>query len=89
MRRTVGTKAGAVLVALLTLALLSSRASPGFPWPRCPGPSAGRSPRRSAPSPSGRPAPGRPASEGQRASPVRHPRRYLGFYADAASACRA
>ena len=31
MNRTIGTKAGAVLVALLTLAVLSSRASPGFP----------------------------------------------------------
>ena len=69
VRRTVGTKAGAVLVALLTLALLSSRASPGFPLAEVPRPSAGRSPRRSGPSPSGRPAPSRPASEGPAPSP--------------------
>ena len=30
MNRTLGTKAGAVLVALLTLAVLSSSASPGY-----------------------------------------------------------
>ncbi|MGH2813560.1 MAG: hypothetical protein ACRDLC_00235, partial [Actinomycetota bacterium] len=77
-----------MLVALLTLAVLSSRASPGFPLadvPKAVGRSIakvlGAKPEKKAPAKVG----------GQRASSFALsdiPRRYLGIYADAATECR-
>jgi hypothetical protein len=89
VRRTVGTKAGAVLVALLTLAMLSSRASPGFPLADVPK-SVGRSIAKALGARPDKPA--RPKPIGQRGASSYAlsdiPSRYLGFYADAASTCK-
>jgi hypothetical protein len=89
VKRTLGTKVGAVLVALLTLAVLSSRASPGFPLADVPK-AVGRSIAKALGAKPERPARSKPA--GQRGASAFAlsdiPRRYLGFYADAASACR-
>jgi hypothetical protein len=82
-------KGGAVVVALLVLALLSSRASPGFPLadvPRAVGKSIakvlGATPARAKPK---HPAAGNGASSFAVAD---IPRRYLGLYTDAAATCR-
>ena len=91
VNRDVRTRAGAVVVALLTLAMLSSRASPGFPLADVPK-SVGRSiakalgaqpeKKKATPKPSGQ----RGASSFALSD---IPRRYLGIYGDAASECRA
>jgi hypothetical protein len=89
VNRTGRTKAGAVLVALLTLALLSSRASPGFPLadvPRAVGKSIakalGAKPGRADRS-------GEPAQRGASSFALADiPKRYLGFYSEAAATCR-
>jgi hypothetical protein len=82
-------KGVAVVVALLVLALLSSRASPGFPLadvPRAVGKSIakvlGATPARAKPK---HPAAGHGASSFAVAD---IPRRYLGLYTDAAATCR-
>jgi hypothetical protein len=89
LNRSAGTKAGAVLLALVTLAVLSSRASPGFPLAEVPK-AVGRSivkalgakPERQA-----RPRP--PAQRGASSYALSDiPRRYLEFYTEAASTCR-
>jgi hypothetical protein len=89
VNRTLGTKAGAALVALLTLAVLSSSASPGFPLAEVPT-AVGKTIARAL---GAKPRP--PASSkgtGQRGASsfalADIPRRYLGFYTDAAAACR-
>jgi hypothetical protein len=91
VNRDVRTKAGAVVVAMLTLAMLSSRASPGFPLADVPK-SVGRSiakalgaqpeKKKATPKPSGQ----RGASSFALSD---IPRRYLSIYGDAASECRA
>jgi hypothetical protein len=89
VRRTFGTKAGAVVVALLTLALLSSRASPGFPLAEVPK-SVGRTIAKALGAKPDRPARSKPAAQRGASSFALAdiPRRYLGFYADAASTCK-
>jgi hypothetical protein len=90
VNRTGRAKAGAVLVALLTLAVLSGGASPGFPLagvPRAVGKSIvdalGATPER----PRG---PREPAQRGASAFALADiPKRYLGFYSDAAATCKA
>jgi hypothetical protein len=89
VNRTLGTKAGAALVALLTLAVLSSSASPGFPLAEVPT-AVGKTIARAL---GAKPEP--PASArgtGQRGASsfalADIPRRYLSFYTDAAAACR-
>jgi hypothetical protein len=86
---TVRTRGGAVLVALLALALLSSRASPGFPLADVPK-AVGRSIAKAMGATPARPARERPATERGASSFALAdiPRRYLGFYTDAASTCR-
>ena len=71
------------------LAVLSSRASPGFPWPTCPRPSAvDRQGARGQAGDAGRPQ-GRRGQRGASSFALSDiPRRYLGFYADAAPTCR-
>jgi hypothetical protein len=83
------TKAGAVLVALLTLAVLSSRASPGFPLADVPG-AVGKSIARALGAKPGRPSPKKePDQRGASAFALADiPKRYLGFYSDAAATCR-
>jgi hypothetical protein len=89
VNRTGRTKAGAVLVALLTLAVLSSGASPGFPLaevPRAVGKSIAKAlgvkPERPSRS-------GEPAQRGASAFALADiPKRYLGFYSEAAATCR-
>jgi hypothetical protein len=89
VNRTLGTKAGAVLVALLTLAVLSGRASPGFPLAEVPK-AVGKAVARALGAKPNAPAPPGPA--GQRGASsfalADIPRRYLGFYTDAAATCR-
>ena len=69
MTRDLRTKAGAVLVALLALAVLSSRASPGFPLAEVPK-AVGRSIAKAlAPKPEKRQPPSRPPSEERARSP--------------------
>jgi hypothetical protein len=80
-----------VLVALVALAILSSRASPGFPLADVPK-AVGRSIARALGSkPAARPA--RPKEAGQRGASSFAlsdiPRRYLDFYTEAASTCPA
>jgi hypothetical protein len=89
VNRTVGARTGAVLVALLTLAVLSSSASPGYSLAQVPR-SVGKSIAKAlgaVPK-----APAKPADTGQRGASsfalADIPRRYLGFYTDAAAACR-
>jgi hypothetical protein len=89
VNRTLGTKAGVVLAALLTLAVLSSNASPGFALAEVPT-AVGKTIARAF---GAKPRP--PASSkgtGQRGASsfalADIPRRYLGFYTDAAAACR-
>jgi hypothetical protein len=89
VNRTVGAKAGVVLLALLALAVLSSHASPGFPLADVPR-AVGRSIAKALGAKPGRPATPRPA--GQRGASAFAladiPRRYLDFYSDAAGTCR-
>jgi hypothetical protein len=89
VNRDVRTKGGAVLVALLMLAVMSSRASPGFPLADVPR-AVGKSIAKAFGAKPG--APARPKGTGQRGASsfalADIPRRYLGFYTDAASACR-
>jgi hypothetical protein len=90
VNRSAGTKAGAVLVALVTLAVLSSRASPGFPLAEVPK-AVGRSIVRALGAKPERPArPKPPAQRGASSYALSDiPRRYLEFYSEAASTCRA
>ena len=78
-----------MLVALLMLAVMSSRASPGFPLAEVPK-AVGKSIAKALGAKPDRPA--QPKGTGQRGASsfalADIPRRYLGFYADAASACR-
>jgi len=89
VNRTGRTKAGAVLVALLTLAVLSSGASPGFPLaevPRAVGKSIAKALGAKPERPSGS---GEPAQRGASAFALADiPKRYLGFYSEAAATCR-
>ena len=76
-------------MALVMLAVMSSRASPGFPLAEVPK-AVGKSIAKAL---GAKPeAPARPNGTGQRAASsfalADIPRRYLGFYADAATACR-
>jgi hypothetical protein len=87
--RTVRAKAGAALVALVMLAVLSSRASPGFPLAAVPK-AVGQSIAKALGAKPDRPA--GTSGNGQRGASsfalADIPRRYLGFYADAAATCR-
>jgi hypothetical protein len=89
VNRTGRTKAGAVLVALLTLALLSSHASPGFPLaevPKAVGRSIAKALGAGPDRPSGSKAPGERGASAFALADI--PKRYLGFYSDAAATCR-
>jgi hypothetical protein len=90
VNRSARTKVGAMLVALLTLAVLSSRASPGFPLADVPK-AVGRSIAKALGSKPQRPA--RPKETSQRGASSFAlsdiPRRYLEFYTQAASTCPA
>ena len=90
MNQSTRTKAGAVVIALLTLAVLSSRASPGFPLADVPK-AVGRSIAKALGAGPERPA--RPKEAGQRGASSFAlsdiPRRYLTFYTQAASTCPA
>ena len=89
MNRSLRTRAGAVLVALLTLAVLSSRASPGFPLadvPRAFGRSIAKALGTKAEAKAAPKAGGQRGASSFALSDI--PRRYLGFYADAATECR-
>jgi len=89
VNQPVRTRAGAALVALVILALLSGHASPGFPLADVPK-AVGRSIAKalgSKPRPPALPKDtGRLGASSFAMSDI--PRRYLVFYADAASACR-
>jgi hypothetical protein len=90
VNRSARTKVGAMLVALLTLAVLSSHASPGFPLAEVPK-AVGRSIAKALGSkPQG---PARPKETSQRGASSFAlsdiPRRYLEFYSQAASTCPA
>ena len=89
MNQPVRTRAGAALVALVILALLSGHASPGFPLADVPK-VVGRSIAKalgSKPRPPALPKDtGRLGASSFAMSDI--PRRYLVFYGDAASACR-
>jgi hypothetical protein len=89
VNRSGRTKAGAVLVALLTLAVLSSRASPGFPLADVPR-AVGKSIARALGASPDRPSPPKgSAQQGASAFALADiPKRYLGFYSEAAGACR-
>ena len=82
-------KAGAVVVALLMLAVMSSRASPGFPLAEVPK-VVGRTIVKALGAKPARPAPPRPPAQRGASSYALSdiPRRYLGIYTEAASACR-
>ncbi|HTF58415.1 MAG TPA: hypothetical protein VK713_00720, partial [Actinomycetes bacterium] len=82
-------KAGAAVVALLMLAVMSSRASPGFPLAEVPK-AVGRSIVKALGTKPARPAPPRPPAQRGASSYALSdiPRRYLGIYTDAASTCR-
>jgi len=89
VNRTGRTKAGAVLVALLTLALLSSHASPGFPLaevPKAVGRSIAKALGAGPDRPSGSKAPGQRGASAFALADI--PKRYIGFYSDAAATCR-
>ena len=89
MNRTGRTKAGAVLVALLTLAVLSGSASPGFPLAGVPR-AVGKSIAKALGARPDRPSrPEGPAQKSASAFALADiPKRYLGFYSDAAATCR-
>jgi hypothetical protein len=82
-------KAGAAVVALLMLAVMSSRASPGFPLAEVPK-AVGRSIVKALGAKPARPAPPRPPAQWGASSYALSdiPRRYLEFYTEAASTCR-
>jgi hypothetical protein len=88
VNRTSGARAGAVVVALLALALLSSRASPGFPLAEVPK-AVGRAVARALGAEPERPArERRPARHGASSFALSDiPRQYLGFYTQAARTC--
>jgi hypothetical protein len=89
VNRTGRTKAGAVLVALLTLAVLSSGASPGFPLaevPRAVGKSIAKALGAKPERPSGSGEPDRRGASPFALADI--PKRYLGFYSEAAATCR-
>jgi hypothetical protein len=90
VNRSVRVQAGAVLVALLTLAVLSSRASPGFPLADVPK-AVGRSIAKALGTRPDRPAQPKQTSQRGASSFALSdiPRRYLDFYTEAASTCRA
>ncbi|HEV8424007.1 MAG TPA: hypothetical protein VGS14_02305, partial [Actinomycetes bacterium] len=90
MRGAVRTKGAAVLVALLALALMSSRASPGFALADVPK-AVGRSIAKAIGASPGWAAPQRPAGERGASSFALSdiPPRYLGFYTQAAGTCPA
>jgi hypothetical protein len=90
VNRSANAKAGAVLVALLTLAVLSSRASPGFPLAEVPK-AVGRSIAKALGSRPERPArPREPSQRGASSFAISDiPPRYLDFYTQAASTCPA
>jgi hypothetical protein len=90
--RTVRAKVAGTMLALLALAMLTGRASPGFPLADVPK-SVGRSIARAlgaAPERSGAQSRQRPADArgGNSFALADIPRRYLGLYTDAAGACR-
>jgi hypothetical protein len=89
VNQTGRTKAGAVLVALLTLAVLSSHASPGFPLADVPT-AVGRSIAKALGVKPERPSGSRePAQRGASSFALADiPKRYLGFYSEAAATCR-
>ena len=89
MNRPANAKAGAVLMALVALALLSSRASPGFPLAEVPK-AVGRSIVKALGAKPDRPARPKPAPQRGASSYALSdiPRRYLAFYTEAASTCR-
>ena len=89
MNRSVRTQVGAVLLALLTLAVLSSRASPGVPLAEVPK-AVGRSIVKALGAKPARPAPPRPPAQWGASSYALSdiPRRDLGIYTEAASTCR-
>jgi hypothetical protein len=82
-------KAGVVVVALVMLAAMSSRASPGFPLAEVPK-AVGRSIAKALGTRPSRPAPPKPPAERGASSYALSdiPRRYLGIYTEAASTCR-
>jgi hypothetical protein len=90
VRGAVRTKGAAVLVALLALALMSSRASPGFALADVPK-AVGRSIAKAISASPGWAAPQRPAGERGASSFALSdiPPRYLGFYTQAAGTCPA
>jgi hypothetical protein len=88
--REVKARAAGVMIALLALAVLSSRASPGFPLAEVPK-AVGKSIVRALGGVADRPA-REPRGAGRGASSFALsdiPRRYLSIYTEAASACRA
>jgi hypothetical protein len=89
VNRTTRGKAGVVLVALLTLALMSSRASPGFPLAEVPK-AVGRSIAKALGVEPARKAEPKVADQRGASSFARSdiPRRYLGLYTQAAGTCR-
>jgi hypothetical protein len=86
------TRVGAVLVALVTLAVLSGQASPGFPLAQVPK-AVGRSIAKAITAMPTAPAPAPPQDAGQRGASsfavADIPRRYLDIYTGAAATCRA
>ena len=90
MTREVKARAAGVMIALLALAVLSSRASPGFPLAEVPA-AVGKSIVRALGGVAERPArEPRRAEQGASSFALADiPRRYLSIYAQAASACRA
>jgi hypothetical protein len=90
VNRPAHAKAGAVLIALVTLAVLSSHASPGFPLADVPK-AVGRSIAKALGSRPGRPArPREPSQHGASSFALSDiPRRYLAVYTQAASTCPA
>jgi hypothetical protein len=90
VNRTDGTKLGAVLAALLALAVLSSSASPGFPLAEVPR-AVGRSISKALGAVPKPPARERtPAAQGASAFALSDiPRGYMGLYTEAASTCPA
>jgi hypothetical protein len=90
MNRTARAKASAVLLALLALAVLSSRASPGFPLvevPKAVGRTIAKALGAAQAKPPRAPSPGEHGASSFALADI--PRRYLGIYTDAAATCPA
>jgi hypothetical protein len=89
VNRTVKAKGGAVLVALLVLAMLAGRASPGFPLAEVPK-AVGKSIARALSPGPAKAAADRPGADLAASSFALSdiPRRYLAFYSDAAATCK-